>query len=83
MNILFCGDRNISDGVLITTLSSVAGMSPMVFSRGEGAAMWRPMGATVAGGLLFAMFVTLVLVPVLYSLAHRGRDGKQAVERAA
>ncbi|MBQ7251553.1 MAG: efflux RND transporter permease subunit [Kiritimatiellae bacterium] len=69
--------------VLITTLSSVAGMSPMVFSRGEGSAMWRPMGATVAGGLLFAMFVTLVLVPVLYSLAHRGRGGKKAAEKAA
>ena len=62
--------------VLITTLSTVAGMSPMVFSTGEGSAMWKPMGATIAGGLLFAMLVTLVLVPVLYSLFHARSEKK-------
>ena len=64
--------------VLITTLSSVAGMLPMVFGGGEGAAMWKPMGATVAGGLLFSMLVTLVLVPTLYSLAHSPRRKRAA-----
>ncbi|MBR4188887.1 MAG: efflux RND transporter permease subunit [Kiritimatiellae bacterium] len=64
--------------VLITTLSSVAGMLPMVFGGGEGAAMWKPMGATVAGGLLFSMLVTLVLVPTLYSLAHTPRRKRAA-----
>jgi len=69
--------------VLITTLSSVAGMLPMVFSRGEGSAMWRPMGATVAGGLLFAMFITLLLVPVLYSLAHQREERKRLAAATA
>ena len=63
--------------VLITTLSSVAGMLPMVFGGGEGAAMWKPMGATVAGGLLFSMLITLVLVPTLYSLAHSRAERKR------
>jgi HAE1 family hydrophobic/amphiphilic exporter-1 len=68
--------------VLITTLSSCAGMSPMVFGGGEGSAMWRPMGATIAGGLLFAMLVTLVLVPTLYSLAHSRAEKKRLAATA-
>jgi len=49
----------------------------MVFGRGEGAAMWRPMGATIAGGLLFAMLITLVFVPILYSLVHSRAERKR------
>jgi hydrophobe/amphiphile efflux-1 (HAE1) family protein len=56
--------------VLITTLTTSLGMLPMILSRGEGAATWKPMAATISGGLLFSMLVTLVLVPTLYSLVH-------------
>jgi len=69
--------------VLITTLTSVAGVTPMVFGRGEGSAMWKPMGATIGGGLLFSMLVTLVLVPVLYSLAHSRAERKRLANAAA
>jgi HAE1 family hydrophobic/amphiphilic exporter-1 len=71
------GGRSRLRPVLITTLSSVAGMMPLVLSRGEGAAMWRPMGATIVGGLLFAMLITLVLVPTLYSLFHSRGERKR------
>jgi len=64
------GGRSRLRPVMITTLTSVAGMTPMVFGGGEGSAMWRPMGATIAGGLLFSMLITLVVVPTLYSLVH-------------
>jgi HAE1 family hydrophobic/amphiphilic exporter-1 len=63
--------------VLITTLTTVAGMIPMIISRGEGSAIWKPMGATIAGGLTFSMLVTLVLVPTLYSLAHSRAERKR------
>ena len=56
--------------VLITTLTTCLGMTPMILSRGEGAATWKPMAATIVGGLLFSMLITLVLVPTLYSLVH-------------
>jgi multidrug efflux pump subunit AcrB len=39
--------------------------------------MWKPMGATIAGGLLFAMLISLVLVPTLYSLAHAGAERRR------
>lgn len=66
--------------VLITTLTTSLGMVPMILSRGEGAATWKPMAATIAGGLLGSMLVTLVLVPTLYSLVHarRARRREQA-----
>ena len=56
--------------VLITTMTTTLAMVPMILSRGEGAATWKPMAATIVGGLTFSMLVTLVLVPTLYSLVH-------------
>jgi len=60
--------------VLMTTLTTVCGLVPMAFSTGEGAESWRPLGATVIGGLSVSTLVTLVLVPVLYTLIARGRQ---------
>ena len=68
--------------VLITTLTTSLGMVPMILSRGEGAATWKPMAATIVGGLTFSMLVTLVLVPTLYSLVH-ARLARRREARAA
>lgn len=67
--------------VLITTMTTSLAMIPMILSQGEGAATWKPMAATIVGGLTFSMLVTLVLVPTLYSLAHSRMAHKQ--EQAA
>jgi hydrophobe/amphiphile efflux-1 (HAE1) family protein len=56
--------------VLITTMTTSLGMLPLILGRGEGAATWKPMAATIVGGLVCSMLVTLVLVPTLYSLVH-------------
>ena len=64
--------------VLITSISTIAGMTPMVFGGGEGSEMWKPMGATIAGGLLFSMLITLVFIPTLYSFAH-AREEKHRI----
>ena len=52
--------------VLMTTLTTILGMIPMAVSHGEGAAMWRPLGISVIGGLTVSTVLTLLLVPVLY-----------------
>jgi len=53
-------------------------MMPLALSTGEGAEIWRPMGITVIGGLVFSTLVTMVLVPVMYGLlAHRGERNKR------
>ena len=46
-----------------------ASLSPELFWGGEQAAWWGPMAVAVIVGIIFATFLTLVLVPVLYSVA--------------
>lgn len=54
--------------VLMTTLTTVLGMVPLAIGRGEGSEMWRGMGMTVAWGLSISTLITLVIVPVMYSV---------------
>jgi HAE1 family hydrophobic/amphiphilic exporter-1 len=54
--------------ILMTTLTTVLGMLPMALGTGEGSEMWRSMGMTVAWGLSVSTLITLVLIPVLYSV---------------
>ena len=54
--------------VIMTTLTTVLGMIPMATGTGEGAEMWRPMGMTVAFGLSISTLITLVIVPVVYTV---------------
>ncbi len=54
--------------VLITALTTIFGMLPMVLDQKEGAEMRAPMAITVIGGLAAATFLTLFVVPSLYSL---------------
>jgi len=35
-----------------------------------GAEMWSPLGITIIGGLLISTLITLVLIPVMYTLFH-------------
>ena len=64
--------------VLMTTFTTVLGLLPLAISRAEGAELWSPLGISVIGGLLFSTTVTLILVPVLYSIFER--KAKKKVE---
>ncbi len=57
--------------VLMTSMTTVLGMLPLALSKGQGSEMWQPFGITAIGGLLVSTFVTLVLVPIVYTIAHR------------
>ena len=52
--------------ILMTTLTTVCGMLPMAWGRGEGSEMWNGLGVTVAWGLSISTLITLVIIPVLY-----------------
>lgn len=54
--------------VIMTSLTTVLGMIPMATGTGEGAEMWRPMGMTVAWGLSISTLITLIIVPVVYTV---------------
>ncbi len=59
--------------VLMTALAMVLGMLPMALALGEGGEQNAPLGRAVIGGLLVATFVTLFIVPVVYSVL-RGKE---------
>ncbi|MBW2039603.1 MAG: efflux RND transporter permease subunit [Deltaproteobacteria bacterium] len=62
------GGANRLRPVLMTTLTTFFGMLPMALSRGEGSEIWNPLGLTMIGGLIVSTLVTLILVPVIYSI---------------
>jgi HAE1 family hydrophobic/amphiphilic exporter-1 len=62
--------------VLMTALTTILGMLPLALSIGEGSEIWKPMGITVIGGLLFSTLLTLVIVPVVY-MAFIGKGKKK------
>jgi len=57
----------------MTTFTTVLGLMPMALGLGEGAEIRTPMALAVIGGLLGATFLTLLVIPALYSIVERGR----------
>jgi hydrophobic/amphiphilic exporter-1 (mainly G- bacteria), HAE1 family len=54
--------------ILMTTLAMIFGMLPLAFAVGSGAEMRAPMARAVIGGLLTSTVLTLLVVPVMYTL---------------
>lgn len=66
--------------VLMTALTTILGMLPLAMSSGEGSEIWRPMGITVIGGLVFSTIVTMVVVPVMYGVLARSGERDKVVK---
>jgi len=56
--------------ILMTSITTVVGLMPMMFAAGEGAEVQQPLGVIIVFGLSFSTMITLVLIPVMYSLLH-------------
>ena len=57
--------------VLMTALAMILGMVPMAVALGEGGEQNAPLGRAVIGGLIVATFITLFVVPAVYTLLRR------------
>jgi multidrug efflux pump len=57
--------------ILMTSFSTVFGILPIAIGLGAGAEARRPLGIAVVGGVLLSTFLTLVVVPVVYTLLAR------------
>jgi multidrug efflux pump len=53
--------------ILMTSLATILGISPLALGFGEGAQSRIAMGIAVVGGMFFATFLTLFVVPAIYS----------------
>ena len=73
--------------ILMSTLTSVGGMLPLVLMPGSGSELYRGLGAVVVGGLVISTVFTMVLVPVLLSMLFSVRStalaGAAAIPSAA
>lgn len=58
--------------ILMTTASTVLGMLPIAFGLGAGAELRQPLAVTIIGGLTTSTLLSLLVVPVLYSLLEDG-----------
>jgi multidrug efflux pump len=54
--------------ILMTALCTIAGIMPIAIGFGAGAESRRPMGVAVVGGMITSTFLTLVIIPVVYTL---------------
>jgi cobalt-zinc-cadmium resistance protein CzcA len=70
------GARQRLRPVLMTALVASLGFIPMALATGPGSEVQRPLATVVIGGILSATALTLLVLPVLYRIVHRGlRDG--------
>jgi HAE1 family hydrophobic/amphiphilic exporter-1 len=56
--------------IIMTTVTTVLGLTPMALGIGRGADLRAPLAIAVIGGLIVATLLTLIVVPVVYSLAE-------------
>ena len=64
--------------VLMTALVASLGFVPMALATGTGAEVQRPLATVVIGGILSSTALTLLVLPMLYRMAHR-RDAEEAI----
>lgn len=69
--------------ILMTAIATIAGIFPLVIGFGAGAESRRPMGVAIVGGMMTSTFLTLLVVPVIYSLFGDLQNWLRGDRRAA
>jgi hydrophobe/amphiphile efflux-1 (HAE1) family protein len=66
--------------ILMTSLSTIFGVIPLIVGSGPGAASRLTVGITIFGGMLFSTFFTLYVIPTIYSIIGKNEKNIDAVE---
>ena len=67
--------------VLMTALAMIMGMIPMALGLGDAGEQNAPLGRAVIGGLVFATFATLLLVPIFYTLLRKNAPALHTLDQ--
>ncbi len=68
------GGRQRLRPVVMTSLTTIAGVFPLVFGFGSGGALYQPLAASVIGGAVSALVVTFFLMPAGYVVVERWKE---------
>ncbi len=71
--VLEAGRRRLRP-ILMTTLTTILGLLPLALGIGEGADAQAPLARVIVGGLTASTVISLVVIPIVYSLFHPDRD---------
>ena len=71
------GAKGRMRAIWMTTLTTVLALIPMALAIGAGAELMQPLAVVVIGGLTLCTFVTLVLIPIMYSIARRVKTKRE------
>ena len=62
----------------MTSATTILGLLPLALGLGEGAEIRTPLAVTVIAGLIASTFLTLIVIPVIYSLVDRDQHSAPA-----
>jgi len=65
--------------VLMTASTTILAMIPLALEIGPGAENWAPMARSVIGGLLAGTFITLLVIPIIYTLFEQRKRKKSNI----
>lgn len=71
--VLEAGRRRLRP-ILMTTFTTILGLTPLALGIGEGADAQAPLARVVVGGLIGSTLITLILIPAVFYLVYRSRD---------
>ncbi len=71
---VFAGCRRRVRPVMMTSLTVLVGLIPMLFSSGAGSEIQRPLVAVIFGGMVSSLALTLIVLPVLYALVNGRKE---------
>ncbi len=66
--------------ILMTSLSTIIGVLPLILGSGPGAASRLTVGITIFGGMLFSTFFTLYVIPTIYSIIGKNTQRIDSIE---
>ncbi len=78
-DLIINGAQNRLRAVLLTASAAALGFLPMAISTGAGAEVQRPLATVVIGGLITSTLLTLIVLPVIYSIFNKEKKKKEKI----